>query len=276
VRTSTPQAGSATADSLAALVERARGGDEVAFTYLIERHQALLRRFCRRLLDNPAAGEDLTQETLIRAYLALPRLEDPTRFRAWLHGIAANLARTWWRRQARAPLSLDALEPPDASTGSSPMAATPRPPGPLTVVGPQEAVEEADRARRLRDAIGRLPPALGRTVALYYLDGYSYAEVAAALQVPVTTVKSRLFKSRARLRLVLADEDETRREPSTMEFPVFSQRTGCAGRPGGAADRRGVLCAAGDGSTAAHRPRRHRPHGRHGPVRRAPCRETST
>jgi hypothetical protein len=67
-------------------------------------------------------------------------------------------------------------------------------------------VEEAEQTRRVLAAVESLPAMLGRTVALRYLDGLSYAEVAAALDVPVSTVKSRLFKSHARLRLLLESE----------------------------------------------------------------------
>ena len=210
------------------LVTRARGGDDGAFTCLVERHRPLLERFCERLIDDRVAAQDLAQETLIRAHGALARLEDPSRFGAWLHGIAANLARTWWRRQARAPLSLDALGQGqsgerESHAWSGEMGGTAPPVAsiaPLTLLGPEEAALEADRSRQLRAAVEALPPALGRAVALYYLDGYSYAEVAAALQIPVTTVKSRLFKSRGRLRLALAPEHQPARAAHVTGTPA--------------------------------------------------------
>jgi RNA polymerase sigma-70 factor (ECF subfamily) len=147
-----------------------------------------------------ATAQDLAQEALLRAHGALPRLADPARFEAWLCGIAANLARSWWRRQARAPVSLEGLAPDAAA----------REPALRVLRTPEEAAVEAEGARRVRAAVEALPPALGRAVALFYLEGLSYAEVAAALAVPVSTVKSRLFESRARLRLVLAPVDPGR------------------------------------------------------------------
>ena len=69
---------------------------------------------------------------------------------------------------------------------------------------PEQVVERAEQTRRLAAAIEALPPALARAVALHYLEGLSYAEAAAALGVPVSTVKGRLFKSRTRLRRALA------------------------------------------------------------------------
>src|SRR6266542_2691183 len=132
------------ARTLRALVVQARRGDAGAFACLAEHHQPALRAFCRRLLGESGLAEDLAQETLLRAYQSLPRLEQPSRFGAWLFGIAANLARQWWRRQARWPVSLegliaaypdlawDALLPPAAS--------------------PDVLLEEVEQGRRVRRA----------------------------------------------------------------------------------------------------------------------------
>lgn len=182
--------------SLVDLVRRARRGDGVAFAALASAHEAALNRFCRRLMPEPGLAQDLVQETFLRAFESLPRLESPERFGAWLYGIAANLARWWWRRQARWPVSLDAIveaypDVPRAAWAAS-LSAT-----------PEQVVEQAEQTRRLVAAIDSLPPALARVVVLHYLEGLSYAEVAAALDVPVSTVKGRLFKSRTRLRRVL-------------------------------------------------------------------------
>jgi RNA polymerase sigma-70 factor, ECF subfamily len=182
---------------LAPLVRRAQRGDGAALGALLEQVRPALLRFCRRLVPEEATAQDLAQEALLRAHGALPRLTAPGRFEAWLCGIAANLARSWWRRQARAPVSLEGLAPDAAA----------REPALRVLHSPEEAAVEAEGVRRVRAAVEALPPALGRAVALFYLEGLSYAEVAAAQAVPVSTVKSRLFESRARLRLVLAPVD---------------------------------------------------------------------
>lgn len=189
-------AGRARSAGLVSLVRRAQQGDAGAVAVLMERYHPTVLRFCRRLVGEEGDAQDLTQETLLRAHRVLPRLEEPARFGAWLCGIAVNLARSWWRRQVRAPVSLDGLAPDAAA----------REPALLVLLSPEQAVVEAEGARRVRAADAALPPAMGRTVALFYLEGMSYAEVAVALAVPVSTVKSRLFESRARLRLVLAPE----------------------------------------------------------------------
>src|SRR5919109_1873868 len=183
------------------LVERARRGDEGAFACLVEHSRPGLGRFCRRLMVDAGAQQDLEQETLLRAYQALPRLHDPSRFEAWLFGIAANLARRWWRRQARRPVSLEWLAATHPDLPVAPWGEVlPEP------ALPDQLVEAAEQARRLLAAVAALPASLRRVVVLHYLENLSYAEVAGALDVPVSLVRRRLFKSRAQLRLALAPE----------------------------------------------------------------------
>lgn len=73
------------------LVQRARRGDTAALSCLVESHLPALSRFCLRLVGDAPAAEDLAQETVLRAYQSLGRLEEPSRFGAWLFGITANL-----------------------------------------------------------------------------------------------------------------------------------------------------------------------------------------
>jgi RNA polymerase sigma factor (sigma-70 family) len=179
----------------AGLVRRAQAGDVAAFASLIERHRPALARFSRNVAGANGQAEDLVQEAVLRAFRALPRLGDPAKFAAWLFAIAANLSRRWRAQAARAPLSLEQLlaaypDPHGASEGRLP-------------AGPDDVFEAAERTRLLNEALNALPPPMARVIALHYLDGLGYADVAAALDVPVTTVKGRLFKSRRRLRRTL-------------------------------------------------------------------------
>ena len=178
------------------LVRRASAGDVQAFAALAADHQAALQRFARRLMGDPDRGEDLVQETLLRAQQSIGRLGAPYRFGPWLMGIAANLARKAWRAEARRPLSLEWLiaaypnVPWDEADTSSPT--------------PELHSETAEETRLLAEAIAALPSSLSRVVVLHYLDGLDYAQVARSLDLPVSTVKGRLFASRTRLRRQLA------------------------------------------------------------------------
>ena len=171
------------------LVARARAGDIGSFALLVDRHAVGLAAFCRRLtggLGGSAGADDLFQETILRAFQSLDRLEQSDRFGAWLFAIAANLARWWSRGAARFPVSLDSV----AAAGRD--LADP--------LRPDAALEAAERASHILDAIRSLPEPLRHVLILHYVEGLSYAEVAAALTLPVSTIKGRLFKSRARLR----------------------------------------------------------------------------
>ena len=174
------------------LVQLAHGGDREALSCLVSAERGTLVRFCRRLMGDAAAGEDLAQEALLRAQLSIGRLGPPYRFGAWLLGIAANLARKAWRAEARRPLSWEGLVAafPNVEWDES-----------LTAVpSPERLSEAAEEARLLSDAIGALPRSLSDVLVLHYLEGLSYAQVADALALPVSTIKGRLFESRSRLR----------------------------------------------------------------------------
>ena len=178
------------------LVRRAQSGDTQAFACLTAEHHQSLARFCRRLMGDAGASEDLAQETLLRAQQSIGRLGEPYRFGPWLFGIAANLAKKAWRAEARRPLSLESL-----------MSAYPNVPwdeSHTSVPSPEQISEEAEETRLLAEAIQSLPASLSRVVVLHYLNGLNYAEVAGVLAVPVSTVKGRLFESRARLRRELS------------------------------------------------------------------------
>jgi RNA polymerase sigma-70 factor, ECF subfamily len=194
------------------LIELAQAGDVRAFATLASSHHRALERFSRRLMGDASRGDDLVQETLLRAQQSIARLGAPYRFGPWLMGIAANLARKAWRAEARRPLSLESLaaDYPHIIWDESDTAAP----------SPEQISEAAEESRLLAEAISALPRSLSRVVVLHYLDGLNYAEVAAALAVPVSTVKGRLFQSRARLRRELSANGLRPFRPSAVPRPL--------------------------------------------------------
>ncbi len=92
-----------------ALVQLARAGDQTAFVALVERHTPLLRHIARRMVGYPDLTDDLVQEAVVQAYLALPHLRDAGKARAWLCGIVMNVCRAALRLQATQPLALEAM-----------------------------------------------------------------------------------------------------------------------------------------------------------------------
>ena len=163
-------------------------GDRTAVEELVHRHQGPLLGFFFRMLDGDRAqAEDLVQEAFLR--LLQQRTYDPQRaFKPWLYAVAANLARDHLRTARARPVG----------PGDQLLALLPdRAPGP-----DQRAVAAAE-ARRVADALARLSEDVRATLVLRYANDLSLADIAATLDVPVGTVKSRLNAGTRRLRELL-------------------------------------------------------------------------
>jgi RNA polymerase sigma-70 factor (ECF subfamily) len=175
----------------AALVELTQAGEREAFTPLLLRSYESIVRLCERLLGATYEAQDVAQEAALHAFLGIRNLQEPSRFAAWLHAIAANLARTALRR--RRVLLLDSL--PNGA--------------PLAVLWAEglPTPKDAYAAREVHDtiiaALNELSTVNREVVIGFYLEGYSYAELAELLGVPVSSVKGRLFKARQHLRKAL-------------------------------------------------------------------------
>jgi len=169
----------------AQLVRRASGGDRDAFAALIERHHAVLLRSCRRMVGAQGAA-DAAQDAVVTAMLSLDRLRRPESFGSWLVGIGLNACRAMLRRGGAVPPYRPAVR-----SGVE---------GGLSPLDPADAVEAAEVAALVREAIDSLPKGQREAVALYYLAGLTQAEAAEHLGIPPGAVKTRLHKARASLR----------------------------------------------------------------------------
>ena len=177
------------------LVEHARKGDHDAFTVLLDVRLARLDAAARLIVRDPELARDAVQEGMIRAWRDLPGLRDPDRFDAWLHRLIVNACLDLVRRRKRRVIEVE-LSPLD-SPAISDMA------GSL-----------ADR-QVLDHALGRLEPGHRAVVALHYLLGMPLPEVAASLQIPLGTAKSRLHYALAAMRTSAAAEPDTAPGPVT-------------------------------------------------------------
>jgi RNA polymerase sigma-70 factor, ECF subfamily len=194
----------------ATLVALVLGGEREAFTPLAQRYYSSVLRLCVRLLGPSFEAQDVAQEAALQTFLGLSRLHEPARFGAWFHAIAANLARSALRR--RHPLSLDALDP--------------QAPPIIRRSHDLPSVEEVATARETHDAIVAALKELSvvnREVVIgFYLAGYSYGELATLLGVPLSTVKSRLFKGRQQLRHTLQSLADTRLLPESRQRKEYA------------------------------------------------------
>jgi RNA polymerase sigma-70 factor (ECF subfamily) len=168
------------------LVKAAQAGDRDAFRRLVEKYGSRVYWFCRRRVGTDEDARDLAQEVLVAAHESLPGLRDPAGFGGWLFGIARNRWRMRLRRLARAETPLDDLDVEPASAAE-----------------PEERLRLEGLKRLLEDLVGGLGGDQREVVELYYWDGLTYDEISAVLDVPKTTVKSRLHEARRSLRSTL-------------------------------------------------------------------------
>ena len=185
-------------------VARAQAGDLVAFNAIVERHQALASNVALRMLRDPGAAEDATQEAFFSAYRNIGRYRGGS-LRAWLLAIVANRARD----VLRSPAHRRASSLAQYTEGGDPAGPWPDP-GPQ----PDESAERAETVGLVRNAVARLPDDQRLVVTLVDLQGLDYEEASQATGVNIGTIKSRLFRARQRLRELLRDHVELSSEHS--------------------------------------------------------------
>lgn len=175
----------------AQLVEATLGGDRCAYGGLVERYQDRLISAVTRFLGSREDAHDVVQEAFVQAYLKLDSFRGASAFYTWLYRIAFNLAMSHARRR-RVTHSLDAARD---GFGSEPMD---------TADGPDAGLLRDERAALVHAALARLDDEFRQVVVLRELEGSSYDEIAEILDVPIGTVRSRLFRARVQLRQRLA------------------------------------------------------------------------
>ncbi|MGI8963576.1 MAG: RNA polymerase sigma factor [Thermomicrobiales bacterium] len=157
------------------LVERARAGDQAAFAQLFEQYHSPILNYLHRMVSDRALAEDLTQDTFIKAYNALPRTKPDLAFKAWLYRIATNTAISHLRR-GKIIKWLPFLT--DRET-------------------PDEHIEKSvTRKMDITEALSKLPQHYATALLLRHYQGLSLAETASALDVTENAAKLRLFRAR--------------------------------------------------------------------------------
>jgi len=191
-RVMTPATEPASADGEAALVARAREGDAAAFTELVNRYERKIFRLARHITQNPEDAEDVLQETFLRAYEHLSDFQGHSKFYTWLVRIAVNQALMKLRRR-RSDRSVSLDEPVD--TGEDQVTRE------IAVWdNPEQRYSQEEIREILAKAIESLPPIFRTVFILRDIDELSTEETAAALNLSVPAVKTRLLRARLRLR----------------------------------------------------------------------------
>lgn len=177
-------------------IRRAQAGDTEAFGLLVMEHQRFVYHLALRVLRNPQEAEDVAQEAFVRAWLALPHFRGQARFGTWLYRIVTNLCYNrlpGLRRELSAVGEAQIGDLPDESPAGAEAAAV---------------VEDRERRAFLHAAIERLPASYQLLIMLRFQQGLAYEEIAGIAGLPLGTVKTGLFRARARLREALRAFEE--------------------------------------------------------------------
>jgi RNA polymerase sigma-70 factor (ECF subfamily) len=178
-------------------LERLKRHDAAAFEQLVAERTGDIYGLLFRLTSDAEEARDLTQETFLRAFQAIQKFRGDADLKTWLYRIAINQARNrwrWWRRRRRdATVSLDAAVGEREQTVATRLEDT-------NASDPEQETLAREREQQLRQALQGLRGAYREAVVLRDIEGLTYEEIAATLQINIGTVKSRLARGRLELR----------------------------------------------------------------------------
>ncbi len=170
------------------LVRRVQNGDKKAFDLLVLKYQHKIVQLVGRFVRDSSEALDVAQESFIKAYRALPNFRGDSAFYTWLYRIAINTAKNHLVARSRRPIASD-IEMEVAEQFESAGALR-------SQESPERLLLADEIAKTVRGAIDDLPKELATAITLRELEGLSYEEIAEAMDCPVGTVRSRIFRAR--------------------------------------------------------------------------------
>lgn len=182
-------------DSDVMLVQRTLAGDQRAFEMLVVRYQRRVERLIGRMVRDTDLVEDIAQETFIRAYRALAQFRGDAQFYTWLYRIAVNTAKKQLLELKRDPLVYQSqmkTGDDDETSGSERELNS----GVADTETPEAVLASKEIAEAVNAAMEALPEELRNAITLREIEGLSYEEIAQALDCPIGTVRSRIFRAR--------------------------------------------------------------------------------
>ena len=170
------------------LVRRVQNGEKEAFDVLVLKYQHKLLKLISRYIRDPSEALDVAQESFIKAYRALPNFRNESAFYTWLYRIAINTAKNHLVSLSRRPPISD-VEFGDAEQLN----------GQLDLkdyATPERLLQREELQNTVAEAINELPEDLKIAITLRELEGLSYEEISQAMECPIGTVRSRIFRAR--------------------------------------------------------------------------------
>lgn len=178
-------------DSDTVLVQRTVAGDQKAYGLLVLKYQRRIQRLIGRMVRDVDLVEDIAQETFVRAYRALHQFRGDAQFYTWLYRIAVNTAKKFLLELKHDPTISENIR----ANGDDDETSW-RKSEPTTDEGPESILAAKEIAAVVNAAMNELPVDLREAVVLREIEGLSYEEIAIAMDCPVGTVRSRIFRAR--------------------------------------------------------------------------------
>jgi RNA polymerase sigma-70 factor (ECF subfamily) len=180
-------------ESDALLVERTLAGDKHAFDLLVLKYERRIQRLIARMVRDTDLVADIAQESFIRAYRALHQFRGDAQFYTWLYRIAVNTAKKALLDLKHDPLVTEAALRPETADEDETFRPGNEPIGEET---PETLLAAREIAAAVQAALEALPEDLRQAVTLREIEGLSYEDIAAVMQCPIGTVRSRIFRAR--------------------------------------------------------------------------------
>ena len=170
------------------LVERVQRGDKRAFDLLVLKYQHKILGLIVRFVRDPHEAQDVAQEAFIKAYRALANFRGDSQFYTWLYRIAINTEKNYLVARGRRPPESDiSAEDAEFMDGDHDL---------KDIESPERLMLRDEIEATVHRAIAALPEDLRTALTLREFDGLSYEDIAAVMQCPVGTVRSRIFRAR--------------------------------------------------------------------------------
>lgn len=170
------------------LVRRVQSGDKKAFDALVLKYQNRIANLISRFVRDPSEALDVSQEAFIKAYRALPNFRGDSAFYTWMYRIAINTAKNYLVSQGRRiPLSNVDTQEAEQFEGATSLKDN---------ESPERLLMRDDIEKTVFSTIDQLPEDLKMAITLREIEGMSYEEIALAMDCPVGTVRSRIFRAR--------------------------------------------------------------------------------
>ena len=170
------------------LVRSCQSGSREAFSELVRRHQHLVYNVAYRYMRDTSSAEDMAQEAFIKAYRLLKGFRGDCSFATWMYRVTSTTCLTEInKKKKRNEIALEARDS-DLIADKAPLP------------------EETDMRERIRKCVTRLPNHYATAITLYYLKGVSYDEIAQALEIPLGTLTTWMFRARRQLRKIVEKE----------------------------------------------------------------------